>query len=468
MTKSENKVIKSGIWYTISNFLVRGIGFITTPIFTRLLTQEEFGAFNNYTSWISILAIVVPLNLESTLISARYEYEDKLDEYISSVMSLGILSTLVWWLVSNCFMEQATNLFGMDSIYVNSMFAYLIMLPAINMFQTRERFFYRYKVSVALSMLLSVGASVISVILVVFMENSLAGRVLGMVLPYVCIGLVIIIYVYYKGKCFKTTYWKQALKIALPFIPHMLSLTVLNLMDRVMITKMCGERDTALYSLAYNVAAIITMLLSSLNGAIAPWIGEKLSQKDYRSIRSASKGYILLFVYFAIGIMLLAPEVLLILGGEAYIDAKWIMVPVALGCICQFCYTLFVNVEQFEKKTLGMAFASMSAAVINLVLNAWLIPQYGYIAAAYTTLIGYLWLLIVHMYLVYRLNLNEVYSYRFIFMILFVVAIISGIIYLLYTITVVRYLVILAYGLVTLGVIALKRNEIIGLLKHKS
>ena len=460
-----NLVIKSGIWYTISNFLVGGIGFITTPIFTRLLTQEEFGAFNNFTSWVSILGVIVALNMESTLISARYEYEDRLDEYIFSILSLSMISTICWWGLVNVFMDQAVGFFEMNPVYINGMFVYLLTQPAIKVFQARESFFYRYKVSATLSILLSVGASLFSVLLVVTMSNRLDGRVYGMILPNILIGAILMLYFVIAGKKLNIGYWKYALKIALPFIPHLLSLTFLNMIDRIMITKICGEKAVALYSIGYTVALIITILLQSLNGAIAPWIGENLAKKQYESIRETSKVYILLFMYLAIGIMLVSPEILLVMGGASYIDAKWIMIPISLGCVCQFLYSLFVNVEQFEKKTVGMAVASVSAAVLNFVLNAWLIPIYGYVAAAYATLAGYLWLLLVHMYLVYKYKMSQVYSYRFVALSLIVVSIIAIFINLLYVWNWIRYLVLAVYILATLLIGWKNKDKIIGFVK---
>ena len=77
---SSRQALKSGVWYTLSNFLVKSIGFITTPIFTRLLTKEDFGLYNNYLSWLAIITIIVTFNLDSTLISARYDFENKFDE----------------------------------------------------------------------------------------------------------------------------------------------------------------------------------------------------------------------------------------------------------------------------------------------------------------------------------------------------------------------------------------------------
>ena len=96
------KAFKSGIWYTASNFLVKGIAFLTTSIFSRLLTKADFGLYNNYISWLSIATILVTLNLDSTLISARYDYEKRFDEYIFSVLALSTISTAIWFVVVNC------------------------------------------------------------------------------------------------------------------------------------------------------------------------------------------------------------------------------------------------------------------------------------------------------------------------------------------------------------------------------
>lgn len=42
-TTNNVKAIKSRIWYTAANFIMKGVGFITMPIFTRMLSHEEFG-----------------------------------------------------------------------------------------------------------------------------------------------------------------------------------------------------------------------------------------------------------------------------------------------------------------------------------------------------------------------------------------------------------------------------------------
>lgn len=462
---TNNKALKSGIWYTVSNFLVRSITFITTPIFTRVLTKSEFGAFNNYTSWLAILTIFITLNIESTLISARYDYRDKFDEYIFSVLSLSSISAFLWIVGVNILKDTIQSLLGMDIFYINMMLLYLFFLPAVTLFQVRERYYFEYKKTVFTSLILSIGTATFSLLLIAYLKNKLTARIIGSIVPTVILGILFYAFFWKKGKKIRIAYWKYALPICLPYIPHLLSMTLLNSTDRIMIDKWCGSEATALYSLAYNCGAIVTLLLVSLNNAFAPWLGERLAEEKYNEIRKISKLYISLFFFLAVGMMLLTPEVLMIFGGKNYMEAIYVMPPVSMGCICQFLYTLFVNVEQFKKKTIGMAGASIIAAIVNLVLNYIFIPKIGYLAAAYTTLIGYICLLVVHMYLVHGLKLSNVYSYKFISLVLLSGICMMFFITILYSYSMVRYMIIIGYTLILIVFIVKYKDKIIGLIK---
>lgn len=463
----EAKALKSGLWYTASNFLVKSIGIITTPIFTRMLSHEEFGLYNNFTSWMLILTIVVTLNLDSTFISARYDFEEDFDRYVLSVLTMSSLSAIISGVLLNIFFDYYSEYFELDRIYLNCLLVYLLFLPAVNLFQTKERYYFRYKVSVLISLIVSLGTALLSVMLVLSMQDRLEGRIIGSVAPTIVIGVILFAIIAKNGKGINFAYWKYALPICLPFVPHLLSLTVLNSVDRIMITSICGADDNALYSLAYTCGALITILLTSMNAAFAPWLGQKLHDKRYEEIKEFSKKYIILFVSLAFGIMVFSPDILLILGGKTYMGAIYVMPPVACGCIFQFLYTMFVNVEQFSRKTLGMAIASVSAATLNVVLNIIFIPQFGYIAAAYTTLAGFLWLLIVHMLLVRRYGFKDVFSYKMVIITVICSLLVTVLINFIYQYPIVRYtiggLYVMAIGYLSLN----NRQLIVNLLRKE-
>ena len=160
----------------------------------------------------------------------------------------------------------------------------------------------------------------------------------------------------------------------------------------------------------------------------------------------------------------MSPEVLLILGGQKYMEAIYVITPVSMGCICQFLYTMFVNIEQLKKKTVGMAIASAIAAAVNLGLNYFFIPRFGYLVAAYTTLVGYLVLLTIHMYLVYRLKLNIAYSYKFVVAAVLVSLIAMVLITFSFSNNIVRYVAIGIYILAFVFLVYKYKDRILAML----
>ena len=286
------KALKSGIWYTIANFITKSIAFITMPIFTRLLSHSDYGLYSNYSSWLSTFTVFATLNLGATFISARFDYDNDFDGYISSTLVLSSVVTATWIIIINLFSNTFAILTGVEIRYLNIMFVYLLFYSAVDMFLTRERYYFKYKISVATSLLITFSTALLSVILVTNFENRLSGRIAGSAIPTIIIGVILYIFLVKNGKKVSFNYWRYAIPICIPYIPHVLSLSLLNSMDKVMITKICGAEDNALYSVAYSCGAVITMLIISLNTAFAPWLGEKLNDRNYDDIKRFSKLYL--------------------------------------------------------------------------------------------------------------------------------------------------------------------------------
>lgn len=449
--------VKSGIVYTVSSFLLAGIAFVSTPFFTRMLATEDFGAFNNFTSWIGVLAIVTTMKTSASFVSAKYEYKEMFEKYVFSIMTLNLFTTGISMLVFNLFQSFFCDLFGMSTLYLNLMMGYIMFYEIVCIFQTQEQYAFRYKRAAAISITVATASIILSILLVLLTNQKLTGRVVGYTLPAILIGGVLYINTGLRYRSFSLNHWKYSIPICLPYIPHLLSLTLLNSMDRIMITKSCGLQDTAMYSLAYTCGSIVTILMSALNSAFAPWLIKKLGDKKWGEIKAASYYYVSGFMYLVVGMVLIAPEILLLLGGEKYREAIYVMPPIMFGCAYQLIYSMHVNIEQFYKKTLGMAIASVLAAGINYVLNYFFIPYVGYFAAAYTTLVSYLLLTILHILLVRRLSMGEVYNNKFLLIILLGSCFFSFLFIYLYSYSFIRYLLVFLYGLCTLLFVFYKR-----------
>lgn len=414
-----NKVLKAGIIYTLSNFFVKGLAFLTLPIFTRIMTSSDIGLFSNITSWFNILAIIVTVELYSSLNVARFDYKDKLNDYISSTLILGSLITLIFYLIVLCFHSFFENLFMMDFVTLNTIFIYLLFYPAVQMFQLKSQINYDYKYSVIISIANAILSTTVAIILVYFYKLGLKGRVLGYYIPQIVIAIGVYYYLIKDTKKSRK-YWKYALKISIPLVFHLCAIYLLSAADKIMITKFISSEANALYSVAYTISLIVSLLWSSMNNAWSPWAYDKMENKEFDSLFNISKNYTIFFILIVFIFMLITPELLLIVGGKEYVPAKYVMPPVMIGYVFQFIYSLYVNIEFYHKKQKNIAIGTIIAAIINIILNYIFIPKFGYISAAYTTLIGYFCLFIIHYLFVKKLKCDKWYDINFFIKIIFI------------------------------------------------
>ncbi|MDY2637142.1 MAG: oligosaccharide flippase family protein [Phascolarctobacterium sp.] len=459
-------VIKSGLWYVFANILIKGIGFFTTPFFARILTKAEYGYFANFLSVLNLLVIVCGLNLSSTIISARFDYKNQFDRYLSAILFLSTFSIGFWYIIFLSNSDFFVNLLGIEYIHINLIFAYIVFLSSVELFQNKERFLYRYKNNVSISLLLCISTTVLSIILVSINENKLYYRIIGHILPTIIIGIVLYLKIIWNNINFSFTMWRYALSISIPIVPHLLSLTFLNTMDVIMIRSICGNESAAIYSIGHIVGIVIAMITNAMNNAFSPWLGDKLNNKEYSILKCVSTVYIKYYMILVIFFALIAPEILIILGGKTYLDSKYVILPVMLGCVCQFIYTFFVSTQQFLRKTTGLAFCTFCAAIINFVLNYLFIPKFGYIAGAYTTCCSLFILMLLHMFRVYLLGINIAFDYRRILLCLFIISICLSIISLSYDNIQYRTVGIIAYIIFLCCLLYKKYDYIINEIKN--
>lgn len=466
--ESNRKALKAGVWYTVCNFLVRAIGFISTPIFTRVLSVADVGNFSNMMSWVNLLGIVTTFDLYSSLTLARFDYKNEFKEYISSILVLSSCITFIFYCIFLGFKSILLPLLGFSELQLHIAFAYLFTYPALTLFQMQKQVTYEHKPIIIVSVLSSVLSTFGSLLMAVILSDKFYGRMMGYYIPNIIINLVLYIIIIKEGKKVSHKYWKYALAISAPLVFHLLAGYVLNSSDIIMIRNMRGSNETALYSISYSCAAIIQLLWSSMNSAWAPWSTEMMEKKDYNALSRAAKPFLLLFGFLVTCCILIAPEILLFMGGKAYVVAKYVIPPVMVGYMFQFIYSLYVNIEFFLKKQKYIASGTIFAALVNIVLNFCFIPQYGYIAAAYTTLVSYIVLFIVHFVLVMRLGKKGWYDDKFVLLSALTCIVIVVVSQLLYEITVLRYLIILAIGFCATIFMIINRKIICSAWKEKS
>lgn len=468
---NSGKALKSGVWYTIGNFLIKGIVFLTSPIFNRLMTKADIGDFSNFNSWLPILLVIFSFDLYTSVAVARFDYKDNLDDYIASNLLLGTMLSVVFSGILYIFKGFFMNILGINELEIWIVIAYCLVYPATQMIQVKHRITYKYKFVVFISLLSSVVPTLISLLCVFILRPyslSLEGRLLGFYTPIVLINIVIYVYLLSGKKKIKPEYWKYALMISAPLVIHVLSNNLLNSCDKIMIKRICGSTDLGMYSVAYSCGFVVSILWASINTAWSPWAFEQMDAQNYHLLRKGAKYILTGFGVLVALIMLLGPEVLWIMGDAPYKDARGVIPPVMAGYATQAIYTFYVNIETFSKKQKNIAFSTLIAAIINIVLNWIFIRKYGYIAAAYTTLVGYLTLFIMHFIVVKMMKKDKWYDTLFnvVFILFFITYMFVCLI--LYKFSVIRFIMIAILVLFIIAFAVKEREMIKQIIKTRS
>ena len=395
---NSGKAVRSGIWYVISNVMIRAVGIFTAPIYTRLLTTSETGFANDFNNYVSILYVITGLCLIYSVGRARLDFRGRdFDAFMSSIQALSSFFGLALLVLVMIFMPK-DGLLGFNRLIVFILFAYMCLYPSIDYMQYKLRFEYRYKGNIAISLVITLSTVALSIALILLMpEDKGFAKILGTVIPSAAVALFCYIALLIRGKAvIRPEYWKYALRIGLPTIPHGLAMILLARIDVSMISQMCGLSEVGLYTSGYTIGTLLMFVTNAIGNAWVPLFNERLDAGNVEAIRRDNRILMEASCFATICFIAVAPEVVKLLYAKPYHESMWVVAPVALGTLCQYFYSNYVNVEIFYKKTALLAVNSCIAAGINILLNYIFISRYGYIAAAYTTLAGYFILMILH------------------------------------------------------------------------
>ncbi len=447
--------IKASLWFLVCSFLQKGISVITTPIFTRLLSTDEYGQFNIFNSWMSIISVFVTLNLSQAVYTqGLIKFPEERKIYTSSLQALSLVLISFWTLIYFVFHDFFNCLFSLNTFQMLSMFILMWTTSVFGFWSAEQRVKLNYRILVVLTLVVSLLKPVIGIVLVMNTSNKVNARILGLVISeLICFSWLFFIHMK-QGKVFcSSKFWKYALRINIPLIPHYLSQTALNSVDRIMIKQMVGDSESGIYSLAYSLSFMMTLFNTAMMATLSPWIYQKIKDKKEKEISKIA--YLALLFVAAINLLLilLAPEIVYLFAPKSYYDAIYVIPPITMSVFFLFAYDFFAKFEFYFEKTKLVAVATVISAIMNIVFNYVFISIFGYYAAGYTTLICYILYSFFHYIMMKRIcniymNNSKVFNSKILlFMSLAFIG--SGfLLMLLYQFTFIRYLIILIISII--------------------
>ncbi len=378
--------------YLSASIATKAMGFISLPVMTRLLSPAEYGVFNVFTSYIGLLVIVLSLNNYSSI--GRYWYED-LDDFNSffgtSIFFTGgvlVFSCIFYWI----FYRPLGRLAGLPENLVLWMIPFVIVgiisSTFLQVYQPQRRSKLIATLSIA-EAYLGFGASVCLVLMM--KEQRYYGVLWGRLIVSCVMSAIMIRYLrpYFKP-VFQKKHLRYILGYSIPMIPYMLSGPILSQFDRIMINSYMGSASAGLYSLAYNIGVLLSLLITALLSAWNPDYFEDMNNKNYRKLNSDTDKIFRLVLSAAMFLMLFGKEIGMVLVDQRYHSGLKIVPVVVFGYIFTALWQFWGRNIGYSKKTIWISIVATVAGSVNIGLNMVFIPRYGYVAGAYTTVISFM------------------------------------------------------------------------------
>jgi O-antigen/teichoic acid export membrane protein len=390
--------------YTVGGALAPSLSFLLLPLYTRVLTLEDYGVLNVVAPVYSLLSIFLTLGLEGALMRFYFDYDKdpgRLRTYIGNIALLVLGNGLV---IALLLTAGGPALFRL--ILPNTPFNPYLLLTvwnaAISITQILPKALFRAQQKAAAFVAFSLADFLLTTFLIILFVAVLRQGVLGNLRAQILGALVMAVpalWVVARSSRLRPSRadMTRSLAFSLPLLPHLVGNWVLNVSDRLILDSLVSKGQVGLYGLGYQFGLVMSNVVAlGLNNAWVPFFYEHAGDRDNDAMIGRFITYqVLGMTVFALALGLLSREIIQIMASERYWPAYQVVPFVMLGYYCRFLYLFPVNGIYYVKRTMVIPIATVAAGALNVGLNFWLVPRFGIQAAALDTFLGFAVLLVL-------------------------------------------------------------------------
>lgn len=384
---------------TISSIL---FPFITFPYISRILQPENIGKINFSSSFVSYFTLLATLGITTYAIrecSAVKNDKQKLEKIASEIFSINVCTTIVAYvllLVSLVFFRWLDSY--RTVIIIQSISILLVTLGADWLNTAMEDFVY-------------VTVRTITFQVIAFILMFMFIKVPEDYVKYVCISVFSssganLFNVFYRRRYCEIRFttkmrWGIHFKPILLLFVMILAQTIFNNIDVTMLGLMKDDFEVGIYSTAVKIENIIAQVVSSLAWVIMPRMSTYFIKGDYEKINKMLRKVleVLILIGFPLiaGVLSISKEIVLIIGGEKYIEARTPLIILMFSFFFSLLGGSFLGnmVLLPSKREKTYMWICCVSTTVNVILNYFLIPFWGANAAAATTALSSLIIMIL-------------------------------------------------------------------------
>lgn len=392
------KLTLDTLLFGISTFASKILVFFLLPLYTAVLTTEEYGVADLLNSVVNLIYPILTLAIAESCLRFLFTKDVKKNEIVSVLFLFILLSTVFLLAV-----YPLTNLFG------STMHEYWWYFVLLYLGYTLSNCLSFYCRGINKNLIFAIQGIVQTIVLIfcnlIFLLGfniGLRGYLLSMIISYFCSSLVVIIWagVYKELIHFKInpSLLKKMLIYSLPIIPTMISWWINNSADKYFIIAFVGLGASGVYSAVHKIPSLITTVASVFNNAWSISAISEENSNDRSSFYSSIFSFFLIIMIFGGATTILLSKFIckLLLSNDYF--SGWIFVaPLVCASVFSSLAGFLASIFRATKKTSILFISTLVGAIINIALNYSFIKLFGTIGVAYTTMISFFVVFVIRM-----------------------------------------------------------------------
>lgn len=418
----EKELVKNTIILSLGSFLPQITSLITLPILTACLTKVEYGTYDLINTIASLIMPIITVRVESAafrfMIECRND-ENKSRQVISTILLFSVFSFGIVFLLTSFLFNSVS--------FVNKiliLFYIVCHIVLSDLMQIARG--YSYNLRFSLSAIINSIVYMISTILYIrFARMGLTGTLLSLVMGQMIASLYLVFSLKIKKvfsyKSFSINVLKEMIQYSWPLVPNSLSLWIMNLSDRLIVTTYLGIEQNAVYTVANKIPS----LLGTAQGVfISAWqenasivVMDNDSDEYYSRMFES-------FVCVLTGILSCligsSPVLFEVIIKGSYGDSKPQMAILFGGMFFSAISSFLGGIYVAHKHTKNVGMTTVVAAIINFLINICFVKEIGLYAASISTLISYAVLTLYRMLDIKKFQKMKYYYGRYSFCVCFI------------------------------------------------
>lgn len=380
--------------YVLANIFTKGIAFFMLPLYVSYLSKEEYGIFDYIITIGSFLGVCISLEISQSVIRFSSENNDNTDlqfKYISNGLWFICISYSIFIFICLFLLNSLSSfitgkpdntllvILALIS-YFSSVLIYYITVVYRSMLNPKAA-----TISSAISAALTALFSLLFIYLHLFKLETL---LIGLITAQLLVAITNL-YSMRNKLIFKIDFvlLKNMLQFSLPLVISSLGVVLSLFVDRIMIKQLLSFEDLAIYGVAARFASLVGLLVMGFQSALAPLIYSNLNQTNlHRDLRKLFFGYLLITSGLIAFLFISARSLINLIIGSSYSESAIILPYLALAVALQSAIMFFPGLS-IVKKTYILAAINIFTGLLNIYLNYIMLPKFGLIGAAYSTLI---------------------------------------------------------------------------------